>query len=238
MREVSTTAELARIAGADPMIVWCGQGELGGRVRAWSAGDAVAVASPELSMHDRLAVHGPVEDLAGLVAQVLSEDAGLRVFGDEALIRQLADRVPGLTFAAAFGWMHTTVAPSVVTTAAWLDADAGVEELLAEASPDSYAWPGRPGVRRWAGVTSETGELLSIAADAWSAPEIGFLAGVATKPSARGRGLSRQVCAFATAELVKRYGQAGLMVHNHNAAAISLYEKLGYKYRGVAAAHL
>jgi ribosomal protein S18 acetylase RimI-like enzyme len=134
--------------------------------------------------------------------------------------------------------MHTTVAPSELTTAAWLDTDAGVEEVLAEASPDSYAWPGRPGVRRWAGLTSESGELLSIAADAWSAPEIGFLAGVATKPSARGRGLSRQVCAFATAELVKRYGQAGLMVHSHNAAAISVYERLGYKYRGVAAAHL
>ena len=220
------------------MIIWCGQGELGGRVRAWYSGDAVAVASPQLSRHDRLAVHGPVDDLAGLVERVMTEvDASLRAFGDEELIRQLADRVPGLNFAAAFGWMHTTAAPSEVTTAAWLDTDAGVEELLAEASPDSYAWPGRPGVRKWAGLTSETGELLSIAADAWSAPEIGFLAGVATKPSARGRGLSRQVCAFATAELVKRYGQAGLMVHSHNAAAISVYEKLGYTYRAVAAAH-
>ena len=221
------------------MIVWCGQGQLGGRVRAWYDGDAVAVVSPQLSQHDRLAVYGPVDELAGLVERVLAEvDASLRTFGDEELIRQLAERVPGLNFAAAFGWMHTATAPSEVTTAAWLDSDAGVEELLAEAAPESYAWPGRPGVRRWAGVTSEAGELLSIAADAWSAPEIGFLAGVATKPSARGQGLSRQVCAFATAELVKRYGQAGLMVHSYNAAAIAVYRKLGYTYRNVAAAHM
>jgi len=221
------------------MIVWCGQGQLGGRVRAWYDGDAVAVVSPQLSQHDRLAVFGPVDQLAGLVERVLTEvDASLRTFGDEELIRQLAERVPGLTFAAAFGWMHTATAPSEVTTAAWLDSDAGVEELLAEAAPESYAWPGRPGVRKWAGVTSEAGELLSVAADAWSAPEIGFLAGVATKPSARGQGLSRQVCAFATAEMVKRYGQVGLMVHGYNAAAIALYRKLGYRYRNVAAAHL
>ena len=192
MREVSTTAELVRITAGDPMIVWCGQGQLGGRVRAWCDGDAVAVVSPQLSQHDRLAVLGPVDQLAGLVERVLAEvDASLRTFGDEELIRQLVERVPGLTFAAAFGWMHTATVPSEVTTAAWLDSDAGVEELLAESAPESYAWPGRPGVQKWAGVTSEAGELLSIAADAWSAPEIGFLAGVATKPSARGRGLSR-----------------------------------------------
>jgi ribosomal protein S18 acetylase RimI-like enzyme len=50
--------------------------------------------------------------------------------------------------------------------------------------------------------------------------------------------LSRQVCAFATAELVKWYGQAGLMVHSGNEAAIAVYRRLGYTYRSVAAAHL
>ncbi|QNE23083.1 GNAT family N-acetyltransferase [Kribbella qitaiheensis] len=221
------------------MIVWAGQGELGGRVRAWYYGDAVAVASPQLSQHDRLAVFGPIDELAVLVEWVLTEvDPSLRTFGDEELIRQLVGRVPDLNFAAAFGWMHTATMPADVTTATWLATDAGVEELLAEASPESYAWPGRSGVQRWAGLTSESGELLSIAADAWSAPEIGFLAGVATRSSARGQGLSRQVCAFATAELVKRHGQVGLMVHSDNAAAIAVYRKLGYTYRGVAAAHV
>jgi predicted GNAT family acetyltransferase len=96
--------------------------------------------------------------------------------------------------------------------------------------------PGRSGVRRWAGVADESGALLSIAADAWSAPEVGFVAGVATLPAARGQGLSRQVCAFVTAELVKRHGRVGLMVDAANAAAISVYQRLGYTYRAVAAA--
>ena len=55
------------------------------------------------------------------------------------------------------------------------------------------------------------GELLSVAADAWSAPEVGFLAGVATRPVARGKGLSRQVCGFVTAELLKRHRRAALL---------------------------
>jgi predicted GNAT family acetyltransferase len=121
---------------------------------------------------------------------------------------------------------------------AWLDSDAGIEALLTEAAPASYAWPGRPGVRRWAAATGDGGELLSVAADAWSAPEVGFLAGVATRPVARGKGLAYQVCAFVTAELAQRHGQAGLMVDGDNAAAIGVYRRLGYTYRHVAAAHM
>jgi ribosomal protein S18 acetylase RimI-like enzyme len=197
----------------------------------------VAVASPDVSKHDRLAVVGPVDDAVRLTADVLAEvGPSYRPFGDEELVRALAERVPGLKFSAAFGWMDATAVPDVTTTAAWLDGDDGVAELLTEASPSSYAWPGHPGVRRWAAVTGERGEVLSIAADAWSAPEVGFLAGVATHPVARGKGLSRQVCGFVTAELVKRYGRAALMVDGDNAAAIAVYRRLGYTYRRVAAA--
>ncbi len=239
MHEISTTGELASVADGDPLVIWAAQGEIGGRVKAWYRGDAVAVAVEDLSKHDRLVVRGPMGDLAPLVESALAEvGPHLRPFGEEAVIRELVERVGGLSVRAAFGWMETTVAPSQTTTAGWLEGDDGVEGLLAEASPDSYAWPGSSGVLRWAAVTGEDGELLSIAADAWSAPEVGFLAGVATKPAARGRGLSREVCAFATAELVKRHGRTALMVHGDNEAAIAVYRKLGYKYRAVAAAHL
>ena len=113
-------------------------------VRAWYAGDAVAVATPELSKFDRLTVRGPVDDLAPLVTRVARRDGtGLPAFGDERLIRELVERIPELSFVAAFGWMETGQA----------DPDhhcclarrrRGVEELLDEASPASFAWPGTP----------------------------------------------------------------------------------------------
>jgi len=239
VREILTGSELAAVCGGDPILLWAGQGQVGSRVRAWYAGDAVAVAAPDLSLRDRLFVAGPVDQLAPLVGEVIAEVGDtFRPFGEEALIRELCERVPLMSFAAAFGWMDTAALPSQTTTAAWISADAAVEELLAEAAPESYAWPGRTGVRRWAGIADEAGELLSVAADAWSAPEIGFVAGVATRASARGRGLSREVCAFVTAELVKQCGRAGLMVDGDNAAAIAVYHRLGYTYRPIAAAHL
>ena len=238
MREIETTADLIRASGSDPLIVWSAQG-FGRGVRAWYDGDAVAVASPDLSKRDRLAVAGPAESVARLAIGVFAEvGSTFRPFGDEELVRELADRVPGMEFRAAFGWMETAEIPEMTTTAAWLDGDTGVEELLTEASPSSYAWPGRTGVRRWAALTGDGGELLSIAADAWSAPEVGFLAGVATRPVARGKGLSRQVCGFVTTELVKRHRRAALMVDRDNPAAIAVYRRLGYTYRSVAAAHL
>ncbi len=238
MREILTTAELIRASGGDPLIVWAGQGFRPG-VRAWYDGEAVAVAAPDLSKRNRLAVVGPVDSVARLVAGVFAEvGPSFRPFGDEQLMRDLASCVPGLSFSAAFGWMSTAELPVVTTTAAWLEGDTGVEALLTEAAPTSHAWPGRSGVRRWAAATGDSGELLSVAADAWSAPEIGFLAGVATRPVARGNGLSRQVCAFVTAELIKQHGRVGLMVDRDNATAIAVYHRLGYTYRRVAAAHL
>ena len=240
VREIETTADLIRASGDDPLIVWAAQG-FGSGIRTWYDGDAVAVASPDLSKRDRLSVAGPAVDAARLVTSVLVEvGPAFRPFGDEELVRELARRVPGMEFSAAFGWMETGEIPDVLTTAAWLDGDTGVEALLTEASPSSYAWPGSPGVRRWAAVTEDgdSNALLSIAADAWSAPEVGFLAGVATRPDARGRGLSRQVCGFVTAELIKQHGRAALMVDGDNAAAIAVYRTLGYAYRRVAAARL
>lgn len=181
-----------------------------------------------------------MEQLAPLVSEVLREvGTAYRPFGDEAVIRELVDRVEPLVLRATFGWMDTTTpaGSSSSLETSWLESDAGVEELLTAAAPGSYAWPGLSGVRRWAGVTGLDGRLVSVAADAWSAPDLGFIAGVATAPEARGRGLSRQVCAFAAAELVKAHGRAGLMVDGANATAIRLYHQLGFSYRPVAAAN-
>ena len=234
VREVHEVTELARISADDPLVMWAAQGLR--RSRAWRLGDAVAVAAPDISRRDRLAVRGPVDDLAPLVAHVLAEvGTSYRPFGEEAVVRELAERVPGVEFVASFGWMDCETTPLTAGPVRWLGSDDRVTALLEVAAPDSYAWPGHPGVRAWAGV-AEGNELLSVAADAWSAPDVGFLAGVATAPAARGRGLSTVVCGFVTAELIARCGRVALMVDKGNESAIAVYRRLGYTYRAVAAA--
>ncbi|MEV4800100.1 GNAT family N-acetyltransferase [Nonomuraea sp. NPDC049421] len=123
----------------------------------------------------------------------------------------------------------------------WLEDEAEVVAevgaLLAADAPHSYAVPGMAGIRRWAGIRVD-GELAAVAADAWPAPTVGFLAGVATRARFRGRGLARLVCGWVTRELVAAHGRATLMVDDDNAAAIAVYERLGYGRRRVMAARV
>ncbi|GLX00035.1 hypothetical protein Misp02_41210 [Microtetraspora sp. NBRC 16547] len=129
------------------------------------------------------------------------------------------------------------VGSSAGTGATWLEpsADPEVGALLALANPSSYAVPGIPRVSRWAGIRDGSGELVAVAADAWSAPAVGLMAGVATAVSARGRGLAERVCRFVTAALLADHGRSALMVDDWNHSAVRLYERLGYARRRVAA---
>jgi ribosomal protein S18 acetylase RimI-like enzyme len=113
-----------------------------------------------------------------------------------------------------------------------------VSRLLAGAFPDSGARPGTPGVRRWAGVRDADGRLVAIAADAWTAPGIGFVAGVATEPRARRRGHGASACRLVIDTLVGEQGRAALMVDAWNSGAIWLYQRLGLRHRAVAAARV
>jgi hypothetical protein len=121
----------------------------------------------------------------------------------------------------------------------WLGsgAEAEVAALLAADAPESYAVPGVAGVRRWAGLRVG-GELAAVAAEAWSAPTVGLLAGVATGARFRGRGLAERVCRWVSRELVEACGRAALMVDDDNAAAITVYERIGYRRRRVLASHV
>ena len=95
--------------------------------------------------------------------------------------------------------------------------------LLEESFPDSYAWPGQPGVERWAGVRDAAGQLAAVAALAWSAPDAAMISGVAARPSARGRRFGHAVCDFLTREGLRRHGAVVLMVEEWNQAARRLY---------------
>jgi RimJ/RimL family protein N-acetyltransferase len=238
VRELVKLAEVVAATGDDPLLVWAAQGLASG-VRAFTRGDAVAVAAPGLSGHDRLAVCGGLDDTAVLVRRVLAEvGSTYRPIGDDSLVTALVGTLDELAIVDGFGWMDTVRTTRWPSEAAWLSEAELVEvdRLLRTGFPNSCAWPGRSGVRRWAGVRDEEGRLVAAAADAWSAPRAGFLAGVVTHPAARGRGYSAAVCAFVRDALIDRYGRVGLMVDSWNTTAIRLYQRLGFHLRPVAAA--
>ncbi|MEV7013181.1 GNAT family N-acetyltransferase [Streptosporangium sp. NPDC051022] len=242
--ELTSADDVTAACQDDSLVVWAAQGMPGG-VRAWALGEAVAVASPDLNRRDRLAVCGPAAQVAALVRQVMPEvGPSYRVQGDRALIAELAGRMTGAGPVRPFEWMDTVRPPEPEETVAgteaeeigWLrDADGEVTALLAEAAPSAWAVPGLPGIRRWAGVRSSGGVLVATAADAWSCPGVGFVAGVATTRSRRGQGYGGRVCRFVFGALIAVHGRVALVVDTDNHAAIAVYERLGMRCRPVAA---
>jgi predicted GNAT family acetyltransferase len=75
-----------------------------------------------------------------------------------------------------------------------------------------------------------------VAAEAWPVPGIGFLAGVATHPDARGRGLAKRLCAFVTDDLLRDNERVALFVDYWNEAALRTYRRLGFTLRPLGAA--
>jgi ribosomal protein S18 acetylase RimI-like enzyme len=239
--EVKDEAELRTATGDDAVVMWAAQGFADG-IRAWPAGAAVAVASPELSGRDRIAVHGPVQQVAPLLAAVLAEvGPTFRPFGDAELIAALNERLDVLEPVGRFGWMDRTGTPQKDGTgpAYWLSAGELPEAalLIDRHFPGSHAHPTRTGARAWAGVRDDEDRLVATAPDAWSAPTVGFLAGVVTDPQhGRGRGHGAAVCSLVLDELLRRCGRAALMVDDWNAPAIRLYRRLDLRWRDLAAA--
>jgi ribosomal protein S18 acetylase RimI-like enzyme len=209
--------------------------------RVWRQPTAVIVSCANLAHWDRLVMSGDPEALAGLVREVLPEvGATFRPFGPEDLVAAVVERAPELTVTARFAWMETTAPVRRTSPAArWLSEDEWPEvtALLDESFPDSYARPGESGVHRWAGVRDTGGRLIAVAAEAWSTAEIGFLAGVTTRPDARGRGLAADLCGFATDDLLAGGRErVALLADYVNVAAVATYRKLGFSTRRVAAA--
>ena len=226
-------------ADDDPLLLWAAQDMRTG-ARAWSLGDAAAVACRDVCRRDRLALRGSPADVAELVRRIRPEVTGFNPVADEALIDALVERVDGFEVVARFGWMDTTEPVGAVGEARWLT-DAEIPEvsaLMAAEHPGTWARPGDSGVQRWAGLRGEEKDrkLLAVAADAWSVPEIGFVAGVATRVRARGRGLGTAICGFVTDELLRGRDRVALLVDADNAAGIRTYAKLGYRMRPIAAA--
>jgi ribosomal protein S18 acetylase RimI-like enzyme len=265
VHELLTADELTVACGDDALCMWVAQG-MAVPARAWASGAAVVVACPSVSGRDRIAVAGEPEAAARLLTEALTMTGpSFRLLGYDETISELMTRLPWLEASGTFGWMNTPAAqrPPVAQGAPvgngagdgpgvarrprggdgagaprWLaDGEMGaVTDLLDRAFPDSHARPGMDGVRQWAGVDGPDGRLAAVACDAWSAPTVGFMAGVAVSEESRGRGLGGRVCAFVAADLIARHGRAALMVHGWNDTAIRLYERIGMAFRPIRAA--
>lgn len=230
MRRLRTTADL-QDASSDPLIRWASQALSAGGA-AWEHKGAVAVHAPSLTRRRRLVMSGPPEGVASLLAA-----HGRGVDLRPLLERSLADEVASLMPTPwaedkPFGWMDRSGSLDLPPDVSWLPHLDDVPPLLRAANPDSWAWPGEPGVHRWAGVR-QGNSLVATAAEAWCSPDVGFMMGVAVHPSHTGQGLGQRVCQFVTSSLLTLYGTCALFVENYNAPAIALYRKLGFAYRDV-----
>ncbi|MBP2474960.1 ribosomal protein S18 acetylase RimI-like enzyme [Crossiella equi] len=222
----------------DLLLRWASQRLADGTGRLWERAGSSALYAPNLG-RDRLIVSGDPRTVVTLVRAAVAElGPRVPVVGDSALVEEIAPELPEFDQAVRFGWMDTCAPVPAEPRAGWFDGDpAEIEALLAVANPDSWVWPGDGAARRWAAVRVDD-KLAAVAADVWSAPEVGFLGGVGTHPGHRGTGLGGAVCAFLTRELVAGHGAAALVVGGSNTAAVRLYERLGYRYRPQTALRL
>ncbi len=248
VRVVDSVHDVSQLCDGDPLSLWA-MGAPSKRSQAWAsdADDALAVAASDLSGRDRVAlwahdVHASVELVH---AVMISLPASFRLLGPPELVIAATEAMASLTAVdKPFGWMECREAvprepaPDGLRPR-WLGE--GVQEeigaVLDAAFPESLARPGAAGVERWAGTRSSTGALAAVGAQAWSAPTVGFLAGLATDPAQRGRGLAREVCRLLTVEALEQHPLVALMVDQDNTAARRTYEGLGFTYRPLAAAH-
>ncbi|HUQ54904.1 GNAT family N-acetyltransferase [Lentzea sp.] len=225
------TAACVQDASDDPLVRWAAQALSAGGA-AWEHNGAVAVHAPHLTRRRRLVLSGPPEGVASLLA-AHGRGVELRPLMERPLALQVTELMPSPWVEdKPFGWMDRSGTLDLPPEACWLRTPDGVDPLLRAANPDSWAWPGEKGVRRWAGV-HEDGALVATAAEAWSSADVGFMMGVAVHPDHTGRGLGHRVCQFVTSSLLSLYGTCALFVENYNTAAIALYRKLGYAYRDI-----
>jgi ribosomal protein S18 acetylase RimI-like enzyme len=215
--------------------MWAAQALLTGGC-AWASDGAVVVGGPGLCGRDRLIVRGPAEPAAELVRTVIDVlGPSYLVIGDPPLMTALLARISSLEPRGLFGWMDCIRRPSCrpVHQARWLARQEwrAADRVLSVAYPKSFARPGVPGVSRWAGITDDGGSLTSIAADAWSAPGLGFVAGLAVVPEARRTGQGRAVSAFVLNSLMAVHGRVAMMVQDSDEAGIAMYAGLGLTYR-------
>jgi hypothetical protein len=235
MQELKTVADVVTASGADPQCTWAAQGLRAGG-RAWEHQGAVAVACPQLYGRDRIVVRGAAAAAVRLVRDAVDAlGPSFVLVGDPPLMGGLLARMRWLEPCSFFGWMDSTKRPrhQRVHSVRWLARREwqAASDMMDEAAPWDDVRPWLPGIRRWAGITDAHGRLTCTAADAWSVPGLGFIAGLAVHPEARGYGQGRDVTTFVLEALLAAHGRAALMTADCDSTAGRIFAKLGMSGR-------
>jgi GNAT superfamily N-acetyltransferase len=235
MQELSTLAEVVAASDADPQCTWAAQGlRVGGR--AWEHEGAVAVGCPRLCGRDRIVVRGAAAAAVRLVREAVDAlGPSFVLIGDPPLMGGLLARMRWLEPSSFFGWMDSTKRPrhQRVHSVRWLARREwqAASEVLDAAAHTDLVRPWLPGIRRWAGITDPQGRLTCTAADAWSVPGLGFMAGLAVLPEARGCGQGRDMVTFVLEALLAAHGRAALMIDDCDSATGRIFANLGLSGR-------
>jgi hypothetical protein len=235
MQELSTIVDVVAASDADPQCTWTAQG-LNSAGRAWEHGGAVAVSCPDLHGRDRIVVRGPVAAAVRLVREAIDAlGPSFVLIGDPPLMAGLLVRMRWLEPSSFFGWMDSTKRPGHqrVHSVRWLARREwqAASEVADAAAPWDYVRPWLPGIRRWAGITDAQGRLTCTLADAWSVPGLGFMAGLAVLPHARGYGQGRDATTFVLEALLAAHGRAAVMTEDCDSSAGKIYASLGMSGR-------
>jgi hypothetical protein len=235
MHELSTVADVVAASGADPQCTWAAQG-LHADGRAWEHEGAVAVACSRLCGLDRIVVRGAAAAAVRLVREAIDAlGPSFVLIGDPPLMGGLLAGIRWLEHGSFFGWMDSTKRPwhQRVHSVRWLARGEwqAASDMIDVAAPAELVRPWLPGIRRWAGITDDQGRLTCTAADAWSVPGLGFMAGLAVLPEARGYGQGRDMTTFVLEALLAAHGRAALMTDDCDSRSGRIFAKLGMSGR-------
>ncbi len=235
MQELSTIADVVAASDADPQCTWAAQG-LQAYGRAWEHDGSVAVACPQLCGRDRIVVRGAAAAAIRLAREAIDAlGPSFVLIGDPPLMGGLLARMRWLEPYSCFGWMDSTKRPrhQRVHAVRWLARKEwhAASELLDVATPTEFVRPWLPGIRRWAGICDAQGRLTCTMADAWSVPGLGFMAGLAVLPRARGYGQGRDVTTFVLEALLAAHGRAAMMTPDCDSEGAKVLARLGMSGR-------
>lgn len=227
MQEITTSAELRAAGKDDPLLVHLLPHLTPGRP-AYAMDGAVLLAYDYWDDLGWLVI-GP----ASAGARLVGEAAGLLNDGKHLSVpEESVDQLPAGWWQPHTPWRFRWSdrrPPAPTVDAHWLAESEwpDVDELLDDSFAEASVRPGNRHARRWAGIRGADGRLVACAADCTES-EIGFMASIGSRLTARRTGVGLAITTWLTHRLLDDYGVAALWQYSSNTVATALYDRLGF----------